>query len=127
MSSHVNWTYEETEALLAVWSEENIQCGLGESVRNEKVYGEVSRRLAAMEMFRSAKQCRDKIKKLKLEYRRIQKYSGGRGDLKTKFKWYKALDSILSGSPATREDSEESDCMIQKFLISDVDTSKFSL
>ncbi|XP_074554286.1 uncharacterized protein LOC141810533 [Halichoeres trimaculatus] len=124
MTTHVNWTYEETKALLSVWSEENIQSGLGESVRNEKVYGEVSRRLAAMEMFRSAKQCRDKIKKLKLEYRRIQKYGGGRGDLRTNFRWYDTLDSILSGTITTRDDSEESDSMIQKFVISDIETNE---
>uniref|UniRef100_UPI0037E99BF1 zinc finger and SCAN domain-containing protein 29-like n=1 Tax=Semicossyphus pulcher TaxID=241346 RepID=UPI0037E99BF1 len=121
MNAHVNWTHEETHALIAVWSEEKIQCGLGESVRNEKVYGEVSRRLAAMGMFRSAKQCRDKIKKLKLEYRRLKKQSDGSEEFTRNFRWYDALDSILS--PATADISVQSATVIQKFMISDVETN----
>ncbi|CAJ1054924.1 uncharacterized protein LOC122870995 isoform X2 [Xyrichtys novacula] len=127
MNAHVNWTHEETQALLAVWSEEKIQCGLGESVRNEKVYGEVSRRLTVMGMFRSAKQCRDKIKKLKLEYRRIKKHGHGRGDNFKSFRWYDTLDSILSEGPAMREDMDRSPTMIQKFIISDVETNAATL
>uniref|UniRef100_A0A3Q3L0Y1 Zinc finger protein 37-like n=1 Tax=Labrus bergylta TaxID=56723 RepID=A0A3Q3L0Y1_9LABR len=117
MNFHVNWTDEETQELLKVWSEEKIQVGLGESVRNERVYGEVSRRLAVMEMYRSAKQCRDKVKKLKLEYRKTKKHSEESWDIKKNFKWYDALDSIMREEPASREDT-----MIQKFMISDQET-----
>nr|XP_029135214.1 uncharacterized protein LOC109991696 isoform X2 [Labrus bergylta] len=118
MNFHVNWTDEETQELLKVWSEEKIQVGLGESVRNERVYGEVSRRLAVMEMYRSAKQCRDKVKKLKLEYRKTKKHSEESWDIKKNFKWYDALDSIMREEPASREDT-----MIQKFMISDQETN----
>ncbi|XP_041637249.1 uncharacterized protein LOC121505760 [Cheilinus undulatus] len=122
MNTHVNWTHEETRALISVWSEKKIQFGLGESVRNERVYGEVSNRLAAMGMSRSAKQCRDKIKKLKLEYRRIRKQGEETGDFTNYFRWYDALDSILGENRLKREDAEQTATIIQKIRISDVET-----
>ncbi|XP_034530054.1 uncharacterized protein LOC117805433 [Notolabrus celidotus] len=123
MSPHVNWTNEEIQALLAVWSEENIQSGLGEPLRMRKVYGEVSHRLAAGGMVRSARQCRDKIKKLKMEYRRLQKQSEGGMDFRKNFRWYDEMDSILSGRTASSDDAEQS-AVIQKFVISDKETDE---
>ncbi|XP_018542924.2 uncharacterized protein LOC108890532 isoform X1 [Lates calcarifer] len=116
MEPPVNWSHEETQALIAVWSEEKIQRDLEESFRNEKVYREVSGRLAAMGMGRSAKQCREKIKKLKQEYRRIKTHGEGSGAVTLKaFRWYDAMDAIMG-------ERRQSDAMISEVMISDVET-----
>lgn len=127
MEAPVNWSQEETELLIAVWSEEKIQHDLGESLRNEKVYRELSGRLAKVGVSRSAKQCREKIKKLKLEYRKIKKNSDGSGDKGKTFRWYDAMDTIMSESPVTTEDTEQSATMIPECPISDMETGKWSL
>lgn len=119
MEPPVNWSHEETQALIAVWSEEKIQRDLEESFRNEKVYREVSGRLAAMGMGRSAKQCREKIKKLKQEYRRIKTHGEGSGAVTLKaFRWYDAMDAIMG-------ERRQSDAMISEVMISDVETGKW--
>ncbi|XP_044041419.1 uncharacterized protein LOC122870995 isoform X2 [Siniperca chuatsi] len=127
MEPQVNWSHEETKALIAVWSEEKIQHDLGESFRNEKVYREVSGRLAAVGMSRSAKQCRDKIKKLKLEYRKIKKHSDRCGDKVKTFRWYDAMDTIMSERPATTDNTEQSATMIPEYMVSDAGTDSHTM
>ncbi|XP_067347325.1 uncharacterized protein [Channa argus] len=116
-----NWSHEETRALLSVWSDEKIQRDLEGLVRNERVYREVSDRLAAMGMSRSAKQCRQKIKKLKLEYRKSKLHSGGDG-ANIHFGWYSALDTIVGKRAATADNTEHLSNMIVEFTVSDADT-----
>uniref|UniRef100_A0A7N6AKJ6 Myb/SANT-like DNA-binding domain-containing protein n=1 Tax=Anabas testudineus TaxID=64144 RepID=A0A7N6AKJ6_ANATE len=106
MEPMVNWSYEETRALIAVWSEEKIQQDLQVSVRNEKVYREVSGRLAALGMSRSAKQCRQKIKKLKQEYRKIKiGHRSGSNSSRTTV-WFAIMDDILSSQAAAGKRSK---------------------
>ncbi|XP_040006146.1 uncharacterized protein LOC120802417 isoform X2 [Xiphias gladius] len=123
MEPLVNWSHEETQALIAVWSEEKIQRELEESFRNEKVYREVSRRLAAMGMGRSAKQCREKIKKLKQEYRKIKTHSERSGAFGKTFRWYEAMNTIMSERPAATNDTEQSPAVILEVMISDAETA----
>ncbi|XP_049423152.1 uncharacterized protein LOC125883072 isoform X1 [Epinephelus fuscoguttatus] len=100
MEPLARWTNDETQALISVWSEEKIQRGLEESFRNEKVYREVSGRLAAMGMIRSGKQCREKIKKLKQEYNRIKQQVETDGANTQTFKWYDQMETAMSEKPA---------------------------
>ncbi|XP_037616689.1 uncharacterized protein LOC119482862 isoform X2 [Sebastes umbrosus] len=118
MEPLVNWTHEETEALISVWSEENIQRGLEESFRNEKVYREVSGRLAARGVRHSAKQCRERMKKLKHEYRKIKLHRETGGAKRKTFRWYEAMDTTMRGRPATTTDhTEQTDSIITPELI----------
>lgn len=125
MDPPVNWSHEETQALIGVWSEGRIQRDLEESCRNESVYREVSGRLAAMGVSRSAKQCRQKIKKLKQEYRKIKSDCEGSGHVRKTFRWYDAMDTVMSNSPAATENPDRSDTMILEFMISDVEAGRF--
>lgn len=123
-----NWSYEETQALIAVWSEEKIQRDLQESLRNEKVFREVSGRLAAMGMYHSAKQCREKIKKLKQDYRKIKRNCKRSGANGKNFKWFDALDAVLSQRAATADNTEQqSASMILEFIIADVGAGTFNV
>lgn len=118
MEPQVNWSPEETQALLAVWSEEKIQRNLEESFRNERVYREVSGRLVAMGMSRSAKQCREKVKKLKQEYRKMKQHGGRSGAIGQAFRWYDTMDTVMS---------ERATMMNDEFMVSDVETGELSM
>ncbi|XP_042367377.1 uncharacterized protein LOC121961452 [Plectropomus leopardus] len=125
MEPLLRWTDEETQALLSVWSEEKIQRSLEESLRNEKVYREVSGRLAAMGMSRSAKQCREKMKKLKVEFKRAEQHSEVFGsDIKT-FKWFDLMESTMNERPASRDNPKQKIQVIPENSNSDVETDSF--
>uniref|UniRef100_A0A3B3DAI8 Myb/SANT-like DNA-binding domain-containing protein n=1 Tax=Oryzias melastigma TaxID=30732 RepID=A0A3B3DAI8_ORYME len=64
------------------------------SIRNEKVFKEVSQRLAAHGFERTSDQCRVKVKKLKMQYRKIKDESSRSGNSGSTWKWFDAMDAI---------------------------------
>ena len=64
-----NWTDEETAELLAAWSDDVIQEEL-EGPRNKDVFEKLSQILKSKGFDRSMVQCRERIKKLKKDYRK---------------------------------------------------------
>lgn len=66
------WTDDETTLLLEYWSNCEIQERLQRSTRNFKVYQDISAKLLKNGIRRTALQCREKIKKLKDKYRKMQ-------------------------------------------------------
>lgn len=124
MEPLVHWSHEETQALIGVWSEERIQRDLEESFRNETVYREMSGRLAALGISRSAKQCRAKIKKLKQEYRNTRRH-GERSEAVTKtFRWYDAMDTIMGDKSARTQSRERPSSVVLEVMVPDVEASK---
>ncbi|XP_039591532.1 zinc finger and SCAN domain-containing protein 29-like [Polypterus senegalus] len=95
MQSQVHWTSDEVQALLAVWADDNVQRDLETNVRNEKVYREIAKKLEDMGIMRTVKQCREKIKKLKQEYKKIKEYNRRSGTERKSASWYSAMDSVL--------------------------------
>ena len=71
MASSSNWRKEETLKLIALWGEEDVQAQLEGCRSNRQVYDKIAREMAAANFERTFVQCRDKIKKLKAEYRLI--------------------------------------------------------
>ena len=63
------WTDEETTKLIEIWGEEEIQEGCK---RNIHVYERIARELCDIGYKRTAVQCREKLKKLKSEYKKIK-------------------------------------------------------
>ena len=98
------WTDVETEALVNLWSEGNIQDALENySIRNNVVYGKLSASLWDLDIIRSAKQICSKLKHLCEKYRdysdKIAK-SGAGGSKPPKF--FDEMDAILRPRPQTR-------------------------
>ncbi|XP_078461933.1 uncharacterized protein LOC144941213 [Lampetra fluviatilis] len=95
------WDAEEIEALVSLWADESVQTELESSVRNEKVYARISADLKEIGINRSLKQCREKAKKLKHEYKMLKRHNeqGGAADQK-KSKYYHLFDSVLGNRPA---------------------------
>ncbi|KAL2081029.1 hypothetical protein ACEWY4_022882 [Coilia grayii] len=92
------WTHSEVQSLLTIYSENDIQREFGMWRRNEKVYQKISLRLAELGIHHSSKHCRDKIKKMKQDYRRIKEQESMGDPNKTPSRplWFEALDAILS-------------------------------
>ena len=96
------WSDSEVAALIAIWGEEEIQCQLDGTTRNKKVYRKIAAKLQDNDGFeRTAVQCREKIKKLKSEYRRARDRNNKSGRGRTICTFFTQLDAILGCRPAS--------------------------
>ena len=68
---NVNWTNDEVAAIIDIWANVKIQGQLDGMLRNKKVYERISEEMAGRGFVRTFKQCRNKIKWLKHEYKRV--------------------------------------------------------
>ena len=67
----INWSQEEMFKLISLWIEDNIQDQLEGCRRNSSVFQKIAHGLCeACRLLGTLEQCRDKIKKLKKEYRK---------------------------------------------------------
>ncbi|KAF6735565.1 1-aminocyclopropane-1-carboxylate synthase-like protein 1 [Oryzias melastigma] len=90
-----NWTDPEIVELLQLWSDESIQIELESSLRNQRVFDRIAHILREKGIYRTGDQCREKIKKMKLEYRRIK----DNHKMRT-WKFYDVMDRVLANRPA---------------------------
>ena len=93
-SSMTTWRDQEVFQLVDFWSDDVIQCHLEECKRNKDVYEKISKLMQEKRYTKTAVQCREKIKKIKGEYRKIKdQHKTGTG--RKKWRFYDALDSVL--------------------------------
>ncbi|KAM4572544.1 1-aminocyclopropane-1-carboxylate synthase-like protein 1 [Odontesthes bonariensis] len=90
-----NWTDPEIVELLQLWSDESVQIELESSLRNQRVFDRIAHVLREKGIYRTGDQCREKIKKMKLEYRRIK----DNHKMRT-WKFYDVMDRVLANRPA---------------------------
>ena len=97
------WSEEEVTALISIWGEEEIQAQLDGATRNIKVYEKIAAKLSSLENCRerTAVQCREKIKKLKSDYRRAKDSNNRSGMGRTICHFYSQLDAILGCRPSS--------------------------
>ncbi|KTF71819.1 hypothetical protein cypCar_00037521 [Cyprinus carpio] len=96
-----SWSVDEVQTFLSLVAEERIQRELDGATRNEKVFQEVAQLLAAHGYHRTYKQCRDKLKKLKSDYRAIKDHNGRSGANRRTWKWFDQMDAIYGSRPAS--------------------------
>uniref|UniRef100_A0A8D0FSR2 Myb/SANT-like DNA-binding domain-containing protein n=1 Tax=Strix occidentalis caurina TaxID=311401 RepID=A0A8D0FSR2_STROC len=84
-------------------------------LRNQHVFNRIAEVLREKGIHRTGDQCREKIKKMKLEYRRIKDNSkaprGGRT-----WKFYEVMDRVLTSRPALAYGSLGGSMMAQQVL-----------
>ncbi len=97
----VSWSVEEVQTFPSLIAEERIQQELDGAMRNEKVFQEVAKLLAAHGYRRTYKQCRDKLKKLKSGYRSIKDHNCRSGSNRRSCKWFDQMDAIYGGRPTS--------------------------
>ena len=99
-----SWSRSETLKLIEIRSEDNIQAQLEGCHRNREVYTRISRRMNEVGFQRTFEQCREKVKKLKKEYRRIKdrlhETEQGRSE-EVEWPYFDQMDRILGHRPTT--------------------------
>ncbi|XP_029108008.1 1-aminocyclopropane-1-carboxylate synthase-like protein 1 isoform X2 [Scleropages formosus] len=94
-----NWSDPEVLELLQLWADESVQLELESCLRNQHVFNRIAEVLRAKGILRTGDQCREKIKKMKLEYRRMKEshrtLRRGRA-----WKFYEVMDRVLANRPS---------------------------
>lgn len=94
-----NWSDPEVVELLHLWADGSVQAELESCLRNQHVFNRIAEVLRDKGIHRTGDQCREKIKKMKLEYRRIKDNNkaprGGRT-----WKFYDVMDRVLASRPS---------------------------
>ncbi|XP_041845683.1 zinc finger and SCAN domain-containing protein 20-like [Melanotaenia boesemani] len=96
------WSALELQTFLAIVGDSVIQKKLDGAVRNEKVYKEISQRMAAEGFERTSEQCRVKLKKLKGQYEKLKDDNSRSGNSRSTWRWYNAMDDIYGHRPANK-------------------------
>ncbi|XP_072288362.1 zinc finger and SCAN domain-containing protein 29-like [Eucyclogobius newberryi] len=109
------WIDSEVQALLSVYAATKMQGDFEGQKKNTKIFDSISKELEHFGVHHTPKQCREKVKKLKQDYKKIKDYNNQSGaEIKTG-KWYDILDSILgqhpfysgTGAPTSENSAEE--------------------
>uniref|UniRef100_A0A1A8FE05 C2H2-type domain-containing protein n=1 Tax=Nothobranchius korthausae TaxID=1143690 RepID=A0A1A8FE05_9TELE len=72
-TSVFSWSKKEVHALLVYWANPSVQQDLLLKARRNAVYDSLSAKLASLGFNKSAQECKEKIRKLKQNYRKIKK------------------------------------------------------
>ena len=96
------WSDAEVLKLIEYWGEEGIQEQLEGAKRNKHVYDTIAKSLGKDGISKTGEQCRAKMKKLKLDYRKLKDKNKKTGRGRASSKYFDALDSILGHRPATK-------------------------
>lgn len=68
-SSKLPWSDRETEALLDIWGNEEIQKNLKGCTKNKHIFIQISEVMASQGYLRTPEQCQTRIKRLKANFR----------------------------------------------------------
>ncbi|XP_045067912.1 uncharacterized protein LOC121559022 [Coregonus clupeaformis] len=98
--SGYSWTSQEVHALLTLWADESVQEQLL-AYKNEHVYATFSSELAVLGFKKTSRQCRDKLKKLRQEYRIIKFDHNKSGSNHHRERWFAIMDRVLCHQPST--------------------------
>uniref|UniRef100_A0A8C9THX9 Myb/SANT-like DNA-binding domain-containing protein n=1 Tax=Scleropages formosus TaxID=113540 RepID=A0A8C9THX9_SCLFO len=105
-----DWKEEEVRALLAVWSEKDVQYCMRGAGRNKAIFIYMSNRLHRLGISRDWRQVLAKCASLKSQYHSV-KFAHSTGNPSTPMKYFQDLDSIMAcesgGGP--QDDDEDDD------------------
>ena len=98
------WSKEETFKLITIWSDDTIQAQLKGCRRNSDVYRKIAKELTEAGHNRTLEQCRDKMKKLKAEYKKIKDKRNETGQGRyPEWNFFDAMDNVLGHKPASHQ------------------------
>ena len=95
------WSEEEVMKLIELWGEDSVQAQLEGSKRNSQIFDKIASEMRTAGYDRTGTQAREKIKKLRGEYRKIKDKKGKSGEGNKPWKYFDVLDAILEHKPAT--------------------------
>ena len=119
------WTDNEIYKLIDIWGDQTIQEQLEGCRRNREVFEKISKLMHEAGYDRTGTQCREKIKKLKVDYRKVKDKNNQTGNNRKDTKFYYAMNEILGTKPTTQppvviDSSAESPADVSKTLDDDV-------
>ncbi|PIO41196.1 hypothetical protein AB205_0160050 [Aquarana catesbeiana] len=119
------WSSQELSTFLCIIGDSVIQSELDGSVRNEKVYKDISQWMSAEGFECTSGQCRAKLKKLKGQYKKFKDDNSRSGNSRSTWRWYYAMDAIYGYRPANqgREGGLDSATAILESMIDPFETS----
>jgi len=94
------WTDAETFQLIELWGDQPIQEQLEGCKKNSQVFAKISEQMSEAGYERTLIQCRDKIKKLRGEYRKIKDSHKEMGNNRKKSKFFDKMNEILHNKPS---------------------------
>lgn len=93
------WANAEVQTFLSLVADERIQSELDDTVRNVRLFMDLSQQLLSHGYHRSAKQCREQLKNLKCDSRKIR--NGQSGGVRTSWRRYNQVEAIYGHRPAS--------------------------
>nr|XP_054600391.1 uncharacterized protein LOC129164419 [Nothobranchius furzeri] len=100
-SSSNAWSNDEVKIFLLLLADDRIQRELDSSVRNEKIFQGLAQTMSAHGYERTSKQCHEKIKNLKAEYRSVKDHNSSSGADQQHWKWFADMDAIYGERPVS--------------------------
>lgn len=95
------WGKPETFKLIDLWAEDRTQEELEGCHRNRDVFVRIATKLREVGYDRTFEQCREKIKKLKKDYRKIKDKHEETGQGRERWAFFEAMDAVLGHKPST--------------------------
>jgi len=95
------WTDNEVGLLISLWGDSTIQAELEGCKKNRDVYERIAKKMREAGFDRTGVQCRDKIKKLKGDYRKVKDHNNQTGNNRKTFRFYDAMNAIMGDKPTT--------------------------
>lgn len=99
-AERVIWSVEDVKTLLTIWAEDSVQRKIDGVCRNEDVMKFISSEMAKVGVFRTTRQVREKLKKLRASYKAAKIHNGRSGVAPKKFPFYDLMDSVLGHRPS---------------------------
>ena len=94
------WTDEETRLLISIWGESKIQEELEGAVRNKSVYQKITKKLSESGYNRDWNKCREKIKNLKTEFKKVKDHNNHTGEDRKVCHFYNEINEIIGTKAA---------------------------
>ena len=97
------WQDDKTTKLLELWGEESVQASLEGCVRNIVIYDIIAAELTSCGYQRTGAQCRERVKKLKKDYKKTKDNLKER-EISGRFVSfiYEKFNNILADKPSTK-------------------------
>ncbi|XP_062404233.1 uncharacterized protein LOC134094642 isoform X2 [Sardina pilchardus] len=102
-----SWSVSEVQTFLSMVAEGRIQKELVGATRNEKVFREIAQLMASHGYIRTSQQCREKLKKLKSDYRQVKDHNNRSGSNRKMWRWFDLMDAVYGRRPANQAAAEK--------------------
>ncbi|TRY58896.1 hypothetical protein DNTS_003106 [Danionella cerebrum] len=103
---NISWTELETQTLIRIWGDDNTQRELKGVLQNGHIFAMISKKMGAHGYIRTAEQCQNRVKRLKLCYKQIIENKQGKDQ--GEFKFFKQMERIMTNEePGSSQLKEE--------------------